>query len=894
MKTSKLEVSGSIARGRLQPAACRLGLAPIAVAVAMLGSLSSQGATAQTTDAGATAPGTTLERVYITGSNIKRLAAEGPLPVEIISKEDIDRKGVASTSDLLRSLSYMSSSNDEMNIAATGLTGTTSMGFRGLAGNQTVVLLNGRRLANFGFDGAFVDLNSIPLGAIQRVEVLKDGASAIYGADAIGGVVNFITRKDYRGVELGASQGESSRGDAKESTASVTAGWGNLDTDRFNVLANLSFFKRDALYNKDRDRTSTADYRRFGGTNQTSTTAPTGNFVNPVTNQWTTLLPCPDPKLLLSPSPLSPGVAGSSSCMFDFAPYRMTNYSSERLGGMVAGRLKVNDTMQFFSELLFSNTKSYAAQAPGNAIFTVATTNPLNTFGVPIAVRARPLQAGVRAWDTSVDATRLLAGVEGTFGKVEYNLGVGQARSKAAQVDAGYLLTNKLNAAIANNTFNPFVTSNPQSVVDALKSDDVRRGETTYTFLDGRASTDLMELPAGPLTMAAGFQLGKEAIADNPGTNSAIGNIFGGYTIAPLNSDRKLTAIFSELNIPILKQVEAQLAIRNDRYSGGVSSTTPKIAIKYQPTSQVLLRASYAEGFKMASLRDLYGGALMAIDNVQDLLQCRAGGVADSACPRFAVERSSSGNAKLKPETSKGLNFGLAIEPTRDNSIGIDHFVINKTDEIGLVPTDFIIANIPYAINATTALAGNPGITVVRNSTGTLTRINSGVGNLGKREIEGTDLTFSQRFNVPIGRVAIDGSGTYYSRYRYSDLPGQLLYDRIGLLNLPRWRTQLRVSLKTGDLDASITANSRSSFYDKSAASASTPVSATQRVIGNMDTYDLSMVYTGFKSWRLALTVKNLMDRVPPFSDSDPRALGFSQLDDIRGRYFTLSGSVAF
>jgi len=794
----------------------------------------------------------------------------------------------------MRSLSYMSSSNDELNGNAPGVTGATSMGFRGLGGNQTVVLLNGRRLASYGFDGAFVDLNSIPLGAIQRVEVLKDGASAIYGADAIGGVVNFITRKDYRGVELGASQGQSSRGDAKESTASVTAGWGNLDTDRFNVLANLSYFKRDALMNADRDRTSTADYRRFGGTNQTSTTSPTGNFVNPVTNQWEPFRPCPDPNLLVRPSPLSPGVASSSSCMFDFAPYRMTLYSAERLGGMVAGRLKVNDAMQFFTELLLEYSKSYAAQAPANAIFTIPVTNPSNTFGVPLSVRGRPLQAGPRAWDTSVDAARVLAGVEGTLGKVDYNLGIGQARNKAVQADAGFLLTNKLTAAIANGSFNPFVTTNPQSVVDAMKSSDARRGETTYTFLDGRASTDLMELAGGPLTMAAGFQLGKEAIADTPGPNWIIGNVFGGAQVAPLNSDRALTAIFGELNIPVLKQVEAQLAVRNDRYSGGASSTTPKIAIKYQPVSQVLLRASYAEGFKMPSLRDLYGGALLAVDQVQDLALCRRSGVSDSACPRVGTERTSGGNAQLRPEISKGLNFGLAIEPSRDTSIGIDYFVIKKTDEIGLVPSDFIIANVPYVAGAVTALAGNPGISLERNAVGTLNRINSGVGNLGKREIQGIDLSFAQRFDLPIGRAVVEGSGTYYSRYRYSDLPGQPLYDRIGLLNVPRWRTQLRVGLKTGDLDTSITGNSRAAFYDKSAATASTPVTATTRVVGHMDTFDLSMVYTGFKSWRLALTVKNLMDRVPPFSDADPRALGFSQLDEIRGRYFTLSGSVAF
>ena len=167
------------------------------------------------------------QRIEITGSNIKRLTAEGPLPVEVITRADIEKKGVLTTNDLLRSLSYMSSFNDELTSNSPNTTGAAQAGFRGLGGDQTVVLLNGRRLANYGFDGAFVNLNTIPLGAIQRVEVLKDGAAAIYGADAIGGVINFITRKDYRGAEISAGYGVSGEGDSNEVTVNGTAGFGN-------------------------------------------------------------------------------------------------------------------------------------------------------------------------------------------------------------------------------------------------------------------------------------------------------------------------------------------------------------------------------------------------------------------------------------------------------------------------------------------------------------------------------------------------------------------------------------------------------------------------------------------------------------------------------------------
>lgn len=836
----------------------------------------------------------TPQRVEITGSNIKRVAAEGPLPVEVITRAEIERRGVATTNDLLRSLSYMSSYNDELISNSPNTTGAASAGFRGLSGDQTVVLLNGRRLASYGFDGAFVNLNTIPLGAIQRVEVLKDGAAAIYGADAIGGVINFITRKDYAGVDVNAGYGVSSRGDSDETSAGVTFGFGNLDKDRFNVLANLNYFKREPLMNLDRERTRTADFRRFGGSNQLSTFAPTGNFVNPTTGLQSPFTPCPDPSLLVSPSPLTPGVAGSSSCVYDFAPFRTTLYGSERIGGLVGGRVRVADGLEVFGELLFARSETFAsaAGAPGN--FTLSADNPAHSFGRSITVRGRPLQAGPRTTDNTADATRVLVGVEGTLGKVDYNVAVGQAKNKAENVDGGYFLFDKMTAAIANGTFNPFSTNNPQSVIDAIKSTDRRVGETTNTFFDARASMELAQLAGGPLALAAGVTLGKEEIADVPGPNSQIGNIFGSIQQSPVVGDRKLTALFAELSVPVLKQVEAQVAVRHDRYSGGTNSTTPKLAVKYQPSRDVLLRASYSEGFKMPSLRDLFGGQNQSADSVQDFPGCAANGVAPASCPRLQYDRFSGGNAQLKPEKAKGMNFGIAFEPTRDTSIGLDYFIINKTDEIGLVLTQFVIDSVPFVPGATTTLNGNPAFAVTRNAGGTITSVSTSLGNLGERKIRGFDLSASHRINTGFGRISFDFAGTYYNKYDYADQPGQPLYNRLALLSNLRWRTQTRVGLQTGGFDVGVTANSRSALYDKQASTASTPVTSTTAVVGNFDTFDLGLVYTGIKNLRLAATVKNVMDREPPFSNNDTRTLGFSQLDDIRGRYFTISANYSF
>ncbi len=844
-----------------------------------------------------------LERVVVTGSNIKRISGEGPLPVEIITRADIEKKGVTSTNDLLRSMASMSSFNDELTSNSPSATGTASAGFRGLGGDQTVVLLNGRRLANYGFDGAFVNLNTIPLGAIERVEVLKDGAAAIYGADAIGGVINFITRRDFSGFEATAGFGQSSRGDSTEKSVTLTAGYGNYEQQGFNILANLNYSKRDRLMNLDRERTRTADYRRFGGGNQLSTFAPSGNFVNPKTKLQDTFSACPDAGLVVSPSPLSPGVAGSKSCVFDFAPYRTTMFPAERLGGVVTGSLKISSDHRLFAEAIYAKSESFAsaAPAPGNILIKKELT-ALNPFGVDLTVRGRPLQAGPRTTNNVAEASRFLLGADGSLFGWDYNVAAGQAKNKVVNEDGGYMLTDKLLAAIGDGTFNPFVNNNPQSVVDSLVAKDQRKGETTYSFIDGRVSGELGQLPGGAIGLATGFTIAQDKIDDVPGPNQSKAgpiqgqsNVFGSITQSAVNADRKMGAVFAELALPITKQIEAQVAVRHDRYQGGINSTTPKFALSYRPLGSLLFRASYAEGFKMPSLRDLNGGQNQSADSVQDFPGCDANKVAKDKCPRLQYDRYSGGNTSLRPEKAKTMNFGVMFEPNNSVNLGLDYFIIEKKDEIGLVPTQFVIDNVPFVKGATTLLNGDPKLSVTRNAGGTITAINTTQDNLGTRNIEGFDLTGTLRLPLAEGvRLTFGGNATYYSKYDYADMPGTPLYGRLGLLNLPRWKTVATASLKVGDFEGTVTRTDIAEMWDKPQSTAATPVASTDKTIANFAPIDLGISYVGFKGIRLSGGVKNLFDIEPGFSNNDSRTLGFAQVHDIRGRFYYASIGYSF
>ena len=213
-------------------------------------------------------------RVEVTGSNIKRVDVEGALPVTVLTREEIAQTGVTSAQDLLQ---YVTAATSAGNFNASTVIGATTFGLqtaslRGLGGSRTLVLVNGRRLPGFAGDqlnGQSTNLSTIPFGAIERVEVLKDGASAIYGTDAIAGVINFILKKDYRGIEAYGYYGVTEQGGGDSWRATVTGGWGDLTKDKFNVFVNFDYQKQDALAALDREISKTA-YIPAEGVNRTS------------------------------------------------------------------------------------------------------------------------------------------------------------------------------------------------------------------------------------------------------------------------------------------------------------------------------------------------------------------------------------------------------------------------------------------------------------------------------------------------------------------------------------------------------------------------------------------------------------------------------------------------
>ena len=273
-----------------------------------------------------------LEKVEVTGSHIARTEIESALPVQVITREDIDRSGSTTVAEMMAKVSAnIVGMNDRMSSLGAGVTGLSSVNLRGIGDGSTLVLLNGRRVANYAFDGGAVDVNSIPLSAVERIEILKDGASAIYGADAIAGVVNFILRKDFQGLEATAYGGWTEHGGGNQAQAIVTAGYGDLAKDRFNVFATLSYQKDQALSNTQRPYTRTGYLPDEG-------VIALSPITFPANIRSTTGLSNPSYANGCAP-PLSLTIPDTTACGYDFATPAQRHSPGRAAGGIRSRRV---------------------------------------------------------------------------------------------------------------------------------------------------------------------------------------------------------------------------------------------------------------------------------------------------------------------------------------------------------------------------------------------------------------------------------------------------------------------------------------------------------------------------------------------------------------------------
>jgi iron complex outermembrane receptor protein len=847
-----------------------------------------------------------MQRVEITGSSIKRLDAETALPVQVVRREDIDKSGATTAAELLKNISANTAPlSDAVSITdgTSGQRGMNGANLRGIGVSSTLVLLNGRRLANFASpgDNSGVDLNSIPAGAIARVEILKDGASAIYGTDAIGGVINFITRKDYTGVELNASAAGTQDGGAGKKTASISAGYGKLDTDRFNLFGVLDVQKLGALRSSQRSFIQERPLATTLPAQMSSNTYPASFDVSAAQRNALIaagVLPAGTTRTRLNPSapacnppatvyaPQGPG--GPLACSYDYMEDTELYPKASKIGFVGRATFQVNNDNQVFAELVQSRAESLYVLSPNPVRIRnlpVTLLGPkyaaLTAPGLPTTfsgIRYRMTEAGNRTNEVTSDAQRLVLGATGIVGGWDYDLGVARAENRAVDkyVD-GYVLFDKFDAGVRSGLINTFGPSS-QAGRDLLNSirvnDEARSSKGVSTSIDAKMSKALMAMEGGDLAIAIGAEARREKTSFRPSALLLSNNIGGDRdsTLAPgaladvvaTDDSRKVYSVFTEVNAPLTKQFELQLALRHDRYSEIGSTTNPKIGARWQPAKALVLRASAGTGFRAPSLSDLnrptiFGSAASFLTD-RDCVNTGLDTI-DGCTDQYPVERRA--NPNLKPEKSRQFSLGAVFEATPQTKFTVDYWDIRKTDVISTLGEQIIIDN-PAKYN---------GTYIQRDEDGYISSILLAKENQGRLHTSGFDLGIDYRGGqTGMGRFGANLTGTLVLKYDRQFGPQEPERSNLGLfLNdqvIQKWRHRISVDWDIGPVSLTLANQYSSGYTDHNTTyDPATNKLLPARDVSSYSLWDLTGVWKINPSMKVRVGVLNLANTEPPFSN---------------------------
>lgn len=879
-----------------------------------------------------------VEEVIVTGSRIRR-TEEGALPVQTVTQEQIQRSGVTTSEQFLQTVSIAVQGNtNTVSASGSGVTsgGVSSVSLRGLGSQRTLVLIDGRRVAGGGTitDSTSVDINSIPLAALERVEVLKEGASSIYGSDAIAGVINFILRKNFQGAEVNAQYGDTSDGGGDVTKASAVLGLGDLQSDRFNVMLTGSWQKEKALFGRDRSF-SRSSIREAAENDTTSGNSFPANVASE--------------DGVVSINPAAPGCAPSVSdpffspdiCRYDPAPEVALLPEAERWSLYGTARYAVTSDITAYFEASYSrNWQEFTIQpVPLSDQFALPENNPLfnldpyNGFATvllqpsspfyptasvvgqtggatpDLLVRYRSYITGNRRWEDTIEQPRFVLGIGGDSGGWNWDVAGLYSETKLTEdFRNGAPAYSQILPLLNSGQVNFFGDNSP----DVLAAADAAqfRGEaySTKTRIQGIAASathDLVTMPAGALALAFGFEYRNESFETDPSAAIQSGDIssYGG-NFFPIDRDRDVWAGFAELNIPIVESLEANLAVRYDDYQGTGNKTVPKISARWRPIETLLIRASAGRGFRAPSLSELWQPQVTGVTaaGLNDPARC---GVADAngvvnedsrdCATQFPI--ALGGNPNLKPEESDNYTLGIVYEPTPSFSFGFDGFQVKLKDTIifGVSPTAILadIDRFGAFVTRGAPEAATPGLP------GRITQIDQVNLNFGETKVSGVDADFRLRFDIGrAGQLTTSIVGTYFTKYEIQNPDGSfddILAEVTPVVNgaggvVPRWHHYLTLGWRLGPWEATIAQNYQTSYDDLPGNFQDTEAPEFRiRTVASYLTHDAQAAYS-LDHWRFALGVRNFTNRDPPYTNAGGQNFFQSGYDpgyaDPRGRFW--------
>lgn len=899
------------------------------------------------------------QRIEITGSAVRRIQSEGALPVQVLKKDDIERSGATNMTDLLQRLPAMQGGFPESSSVGGGAGGFTGVSIHNVGDTRTLVLLNGHRLALFGGQSltgfaAAIDLNSIPVSAIERVEILTDGASALYGADAIAGVVNFITKRDS--TEGDVSVGYSSpAGGARETRISASKGFGSLEKNGFNVYLTLSHDERTKLDAKSRNFGSTGRvfFTHEGKSYRKQQFSASPIPANVLDNKDQLVSPyllkngnCPE-KTFRVTEPYNDGSGlVDDYCGFDFVGELEIYPIRERDSAMASVTAKLGQH-ELFADLLYSKTTQISRIAPVPGSITIPAGTPLHDkYLLPVGITVDSL-AFYRLYDLGKRENRdtptfydVALGSRGSMAGWDYTATLTHSESDSKTAIGGYPGALAVSKLRSSGLLDPFVgpgqqTAASQTAINATSYNGYWDGGVSkLDALQLRGSRELGKLAGGPVQLGLGINYGKEnfqskpslfaqgkladpvagTLCDPTGANPALpcDQRFGDEAATiPYAANRKTAGVFAELVTPFTKQLELTTALRYDNYSDFGNATTAKMGLRWQPSKELLVRASVGTGFHAPTVPQV-NATLQPFGVTSDKYTCSAALAAVAASLGASCQPGSKqydvlagGNPDLKPEKSRQATLGIRFEPNPQLSAGVDLWHVAIKDAFGqLTEQEVFAAPAKFATSWGTKKDTGTGVTYLA--------FKADNRNLGKSFATGLDFDIVGRTKTGWGDLSSQLALTYMIREVSQTAIDGPYYSAIGnFAELGavtfRWQGKWTNTLKRGNWAHTFALNFRSGYQD--AETTVEVLDAAGNVTGTEDirlkvkqfaTLDWQTSWAVRKDIMLTVGAINLFDTKPPLAVSTGglnrgQQFGFDdRYYDSRGRTWYINGSYKF
>jgi len=899
-----------------------------------------------------------IEEIFVTGTLIEGLDLKGATQAVQLDREDILDSGAESIGELMQDLTITGGGTGTFTTSTAGPlsgespVGSSAVSLRGLGTSSTLTLINGRRASIASFASgqeSFIDINSIPAAAVERIEILPSGASATYGADAVAGVVNYVLRDDFDGVEVSASYGDSAASsDDSRTNVNLVAG---SNSGRHSAMVLVDWYTRNPMF--DRDRSFSAESVR-----------PSQQGFYPSFNDLFFMF------FDQTEEPQDGGCAEEDFGFGGFGEFCEVNTNAftsvldeyESVGGMATYRFDFADNATWYNELIYQTLESNGTSSPAN--FSRAPTDPESPlwpaaliddiveegnfegvtdfsdyFGFPIYAWGKFLDP--RAVRVKSDTLRFVSGVEVdfangwsldsgiTYGMNEseqkglsglylseafYNVNLGNLCTDGTVVERWDVDPSRPDASFVGETcedlglttlwYNPFggQTEQAPGIDEAIRTTAARQGESEMLMFDVKVSGDVFDLNGRTVQAAFGAEWRREEVEDVP-SGDAVATLDNpepilGFSSTSADAERDQWSVYGEFYVPLSDTLDMQLAGRFDDYDSFGSDFNPKIALRWTPLEGLFFRANYSTSYRAPSLAQVGAGVRLSFYSVD----CNATPAAcipdpdadpdDPNPPLIGADLFSEdvNNPDLKPETADTWGVGLLWSPNEDVDLSVDYWAIDYENIIGIDEDDFIRRALAGEFPVVGEGELPTGVAGLELRNGLVVDAHFAQANLAFEDVSGIDVSYTHYFDVGPGELSLLADATYLEKFERQASPASPVIDEAGEFRFPELLGRVKARYRYDVWRASLTMRYTDGYRDDPSPRVLDAVGLPEDAIVEVPSwtvFDLNLSYDFTDTSYLSLNVRNLFDRDPP------RVLGSSaNVDQINhssmGQYWTL------